>query len=109
MEGQYLHFRKRKTIGGVYMTMLVLLLAGCAHPEPKFGRKSRVLEECIFESSPHFQSCHSASILELPNGELLCTFFAGTRESHPDVEIWLSRKPVGRWPEKGPFSLETFK
>lgn len=54
-----------------------------------------VLEEFVFESSPDFRSCHSATVLELPNGELLCAFFSGTRESHPDVEIRLSRKPAG--------------
>jgi len=26
---------------------------------------------------------------------LLCTWFGGTRENHPDVNIWLARKPKG--------------
>ncbi len=56
-----------------------------------------VLEEFVFETAP-FASCHAATILELPNGGLLCAFFGGTAEGHPDVQIWLSRKdPGGTW------------
>lgn len=54
-----------------------------------------VLEEHVFDSSPLFQSCHSSSIVELDNGELLCAFFAGTKEAALDVEIYLSRKKPG--------------
>src|SRR5690606_40125937 len=37
---------------------------------------------------------------ELENGDLLCSFFGGTKERHPDVEIKLSRKsPEGSWSE----------
>ena len=57
-----------------------------------------VSKEYVFESSPNFASCHSSSIVELQNGDLLCTFFAGSREAAPDVEIYLSRKkPGGSW------------
>ena len=57
-----------------------------------------VLEEYVFENSPSFRSCHAATVLELPNGELLCAFFAGSREGAPDVEIWMARKtPGGEW------------
>lgn len=40
-------------------------------------------------------SCHSASIAELTNGDLLATFFLGAREGAPDVCIYTSRKPKG--------------
>jgi predicted neuraminidase len=53
-----------------------------------------VLEEFVFETAT-FPSCHAATILELPDGELLCAFFGGTAERNPDVEIRLSRKPPG--------------
>jgi len=58
------------------------------------ARKAVRLEEYVFESAP-FPSCHAATAVELPDGELLCAFFGGTRERHPDVEIRLARKPVG--------------
>jgi len=38
---------------------------------------------------------HAANLLELPNGDLLCVWFAGTREGIKDVRIALSRLPVG--------------
>ncbi len=56
------------------------------------------LEEFVFGDSRPFRSCHSSSILELENGELLCVYFAGSGEGNPDVEIWMSRKaPGGAW------------
>ena len=60
-------------------------------------RPGLLLEEFVFETAP-FPSCHAATAVELANGELLCAFFGGTRERHPDVEIWIARKPVeGPW------------
>lgn len=40
-------------------------------------------------------SCHSASIAELPNGDLMCCFFMGAYESSPDVCVYTSRKRKG--------------
>ena len=57
-------------------------------------RNAIVLEEFVYTIAD-FKSCHAASILELYGGELLCVFFGGSREGAPDVEIRLSRKPVG--------------
>lgn len=51
-----------------------------------------VLEEFLYKKAP-FPQCHSSSLMELGDGSLLCTFFGGTYERHPDVEIYLSRKP----------------
>lgn len=47
-----------------------------------------------FQNAAH-PSCHSASVAELKNGDLLCTFFLGAREGAPDVCIYTSRKPKG--------------
>ncbi|TYR35754.1 sialidase [Sphingobacterium phlebotomi] len=56
-----------------------------------------ILEEFLFMEAD-FPSCHSATIVELPNKELLCTYFGGTYERHPDVEIRLQRKKLdGTW------------
>lgn len=42
------------------------------------------------------QFCHAPDLLELPNGDLLCCFFAGGKgEGYSDVSIWLSRLPAG--------------
>jgi predicted neuraminidase len=81
-----------------FSAILFILLIAAAHGEAKSSpRPGVVLEEFVFETAP-FPSCHAATILELPDGELLCAFFGGTAERHPDVEIRLSRKtPGGVW------------
>lgn len=59
-------------------------------------RQGLICDQFIYdmESASH-PSCHSASIAELTNGDLLCTFFLGAREGAPDVCIYTSRKPKG--------------
>lgn len=47
-----------------------------------------------FTTAAH-PSCHSASVAELTNGDLLATFFLGAREGAPDVCIYTARKPKG--------------
>lgn len=40
--------------------------------------------------------CHAADLLELPDGDLLCCFFAGGKgEGYADVNVYLSRLPAG--------------
>jgi pectate lyase len=58
------------------------------------GKKAIVLEEFVF-TEKITRDCHASSILELDNEDLLCTWFGGTREGAPDVNLWLARKPKG--------------
>ncbi len=61
------------------------------------GKRAIVQEEFVFTKGPT-RDCHASSLLELENGDLLCTWFGGTREGHHDVNIWLARKPRnGKW------------
>jgi predicted neuraminidase len=53
-----------------------------------------LLEEYLYIEAD-FPSVHAADLLELENGDLLCTFFGGSREGDSDVEIRLCRKPFG--------------
>jgi len=53
-----------------------------------------VVDEFLYKEAP-FPSCHSASIVETRKGDLVATYFGGTRERNPDVCIWVSRKPKG--------------
>lgn len=57
--------------------------------------KGITANEFVYEKAD-FPQCHSATILEAPNGDLLSAFFGGTREGHPDVCIYLSRKNKGQ-------------
>lgn len=54
-----------------------------------------VENQFLYEKAP-FPECHSASIVELKNGDLLVAYFGGTKERNPDVCIWTSRKPKGK-------------
>lgn len=59
-------------------------------------RKSIVCDQFVYDMlTAKHPSCHSASIAELTNGDLLCTFFLGAREGAPDVCIYTSRKKKG--------------
>lgn len=60
-------------------------------------RDGIVLEEFLYTKAD-FPSCHAVTMVELDNKELLCTYFGGTYERHPDVEIRLQRKKAdGTW------------
>lgn len=48
----------------------------------------------IDESAP-YSSCHASTIVETTAGRLVAAWFAGTREGHPDVGIWVSRENGG--------------
>ncbi len=63
-------------------------------PAAGADRKGIVEEEFLFIDPP-FKECHSATITELPNGDLVAAYFAGTKEKNPDVCIFVSRKPKG--------------
>ena len=51
-------------------------------------------DEWLYKEAP-FPQCHSASIVETTKGDLVATYFGGTKERNPDVCIWVSRKPKG--------------
>lgn len=42
---------------------------------------------------------HASNLLPLPDGDLLCVWFAGTQEGVADISIFISRLPAGgtRW------------
>jgi predicted neuraminidase len=42
-------------------------------------------------------SCHASTIVELPNGELVVSWFGGTREGDRNVAIWLSLGTASGW------------
>ena len=48
-----------------------------------------------------YHSCHAADLLELPNGDTLCCWFAGSDEGNADISIALSRLNHGsdQWTE----------
>lgn len=56
--------------------------------------------EFLFEKAA-FPSCHSASITECTNGDLLATYFGGSYEGCEDMCIWTQRKKLIKRGKKG--------
>lgn len=56
--------------------------------------KAVVADEFLYTKAS-FPECHSATIAETTKGDLVATYFGGTKERNPDVCIWISRKPKG--------------
>ena len=54
--------------------------------------------EYLNDHAPYPQ-CHASTIAEVSPGHLVAAWFGGTRESAPDVGIWVTRFESGRWSE----------
>ncbi len=56
--------------------------------------------ESLISNEP-YNSCHAVDLLELPNGDMLATWFAGSREGYADISIVISRLNIGesQWSE----------
>ncbi len=54
-----------------------------------------LVRESINRPTQRFPKCHCSSIVELPSGDLLAAWYAGSGEARPDVAVVSSRKPVG--------------
>ncbi|MBQ1646648.1 MAG: exo-alpha-sialidase, partial [Prevotella sp.] len=54
-----------------------------------------IVDEFLYKRAS-FPECHSASIVETKKGDLIATYFGGTKERNPDVCIWVSRKLKGK-------------
>jgi len=72
---------------------LVVFLALAA---PAFARLEKGL---IFEQSAQIPSSHASTIVQLPDGDMLCAWYSGTAEGRKDVAIWASRfeQKSGKW------------
>jgi predicted neuraminidase len=66
-------------------------------------RKKSVLRE-MFLPTDCVQN-HAANLLALPDGDLLCAWFAGTQEGIPDISIYLSRLKSGATEWSAPVKL----
>lgn len=50
----------------------------------------------IYETAP-FPSAHASTLAETADGTIIAAWFAGTREKHRDVGIWVARREAGVW------------
>lgn len=54
-----------------------------------------VLEHGTLYGPGVLASCHATTVVELPDGDMLAAYFAGTYEGHPDVCVYASRRRAG--------------
>ena len=76
-----------------YLITTGIIAASC-NQTPSF--KDGIAEEMFVYDTAPFPSCHAATIAETPGG-LVCAFFGGTKERHPDVCIYVCRLENGKW------------
>lgn len=55
----------------------------------------QVIENQFLYTHAPFPQAHAATIAETQKGDLVAAFFGGTHERHPDVCIYVCRKPKG--------------
>lgn len=55
------------------------------------------MPQLLFEPLKHFPQCHASCLLPLPDGRMLCAYFAGERERADDVAVWLSEHDGTAW------------
>ena len=58
-------------------------------------RNTAILSDEFLYKKASFPECHGATIVELKNGDLVASFFGGTKERNPDCCIWVCRKLKG--------------
>jgi len=63
----------------------------------------------IFADDRPFKECHASTVVQTTTGDLLSAWFGGTKESKPDVGIWMARFANGAWskPERAAKVNET--
>lgn len=59
-------------------------------------RNPGIIADEFLYTKASFPECHSATIAETTKGDLVATYFGGTKERNPDVCIWVSRKLKGK-------------
>ena len=57
----------------------------------------KVTKEELIVNDPPFKACHASTLVELPGGNIMVAFFAGSREGASDVGIWLTTKNGKQW------------
>ena len=56
---------------------------------------SMILDDEFLYTHADFPQCHASTIVETDKGDLVAAFFGGPYERHPDVCIYVCRKPHG--------------
>lgn len=96
--------RKRVTIGAVVLIALFGLRFVSAPARAAEPASDLTIESIFDYDAEKHPANHASTIAQMPNGDLLATWFAGSAEGKPDVAVWASRKPAGsdKWTAPAP-------
>ncbi len=72
-----------------------LMLSSCQIFKPQLPEKVFYKDRNIFQPGEYGPECHSSTITELTNGDLLAAWWSGSYEGATDVVIKLARLPFG--------------
>jgi predicted neuraminidase len=61
------------------------------------AQKATLIKSENIMPSPPFKECHASTIVELSKGKMMAAWFGGTRESNPDVTIWVTTFENEKW------------
>jgi predicted neuraminidase len=83
-------------------SLATALLGGATLAAVKPGRAKAAENTAILSNDFIFETAvypeaHASTIVETTAGDLVASWFGGTKERNPDVEIWVARFEGGRW------------
>lgn len=91
----------------VIAIFIVAALRGQGLPPPRFALSSKPVElgtaqkpffhQQLIPTVPAAPAVHSATMVNLPDGDHLAAWFGGSKEGAPDVHIYVSREHDGQW------------
>lgn len=69
------------------------------YPPSPVGKFSglRLIERSELQNPVGVTSAHASTLTQLPDGQLLVIWWAGSRESGPDVRLYSARQSNGQW------------
>lgn len=71
----------------------------CTYGEAMNRWKEGIITDEFICEKPSFPESHAATIAETKEGQIVASWFGGTKERNPDVCIWVSRLVNNKWTE----------
>ena len=82
-----------RSLAFIVLTILISGLMSCSQQPTS----TEPVKDFVFGEERGFQQCHASTLVQLKDGSYLIAWFGGTKESHDDVGIWMSRGIPGQW------------
>ena len=73
------------------MRILSVLLLSLVCSLPLCASGWKVVDRGFLYDGAVPPTCHAATLVEAPDGDILVAFFGGTYEGHPDSDVWMCR------------------